>query len=239
MPFVLQEEIVRLSNADDYQLFILQKHIERILNTPTKLQKLRAKISLGTLLTYFDSELLKEDLILVTGLGTLIKGIRQSDQLEVSIEPHSVSFDCKANPSPIDREAHRIHDEWKLPIYHKVVVDCYRYVLKGYFIKYNHIGCKLKLLGGEVIKLPSHALFYEPTSDEMEEFTRIEHDPHQQALEYERTLTMMRSKEGAIDPLNNPLDYRKLLRWMRGRGFLIHNIEQALLEIYGKEPALI
>lgn len=89
------------------------------------------------------------------------------------------------NRSPIAENRTRINDEWKLPHYHRVVVDCHSYVLRGYFIKYNHNGCKLKLLGDETGKLPSSALFYEPTQDDMDDFIRIEQDPLHQNLEYE------------------------------------------------------
>ncbi|HHF7368335.1 TPA: hypothetical protein ACPSKY_003492 [Legionella bozemanae] len=234
MLFILQEEVARLGNASDYELFILKSHIEQIIYTKRKLESLTSQISVGSSLLYFDAQLLKEDILLVTELGALIKGIRQSDKQSICVEPQSFNFDHKTTISLIAEKRTRIHDEWKLPSYHRVIVDCHSYVLKGYFIKYNHNGCKLKLLGGETVKLPASALFYEPTKDDLKDFMRIEQDPHHQNLEYERTLKAVRSKIGQLDPSNNPIDYRKLLRFMTGRGYLLHYIEKAIEETYGK-----
>ncbi|HAU0297849.1 TPA: hypothetical protein ACMGHP_002622 [Legionella pneumophila] len=232
MPFILQEEVARLGNASDYELFILKSHINHIIYTKRKLEELTSQISVGVILNYFDDQLLKEDVLLVTELGELIKGIRQSDQQSIDVEPQSLNFYHKANIPSIAEKRTRIQDEWKLPSYQRVVVDCHTYVLKGYFIKYNHNGCKFKLLGGETVKLPSSALFYEPTPDDMEDFIRIEHDPLHQNLEYERTLKTIQSKMGQLDPSNNPIDYRKLFRFMTGRGYLVHYIEKAIEEVF-------
>lgn len=168
MPFILQEEVARLANANDYKLFILKSHIENIIYSKRKLEGLTYQISVGTSLTYFDTQLLREDILLVTELGQFIKGIRQSDQQSICVEPQSFNFDHKTTISSIAEKRTRIHDEWKLPSYHRVVVDCHSYVLRGYFIKYNQNGSKLKLLGGETVKLPADALFYDPTQDNME-----------------------------------------------------------------------
>lgn len=235
MPFILQEEVARLGNASDYELFILKSHIEHIIYTQRKLQGLTCQISVGASLTYFDTQLLREDVLLVTELGQFIKGIRQSDNQIICVEPQSFNFCCKTNFSPIAEKRMHIKDEWKLPSFHRVVADCRSYVLKGYFIKYNHNGCKLKLLGGETVKLPSSALFYEPTQDDIEDFLRIEQDSLHQNLEYERTLNTIQSKMGELDPANNPKDYRKLLRFMTGRGYLLHYIEKAIQEVFSKK----
>ncbi|MCW8445685.1 RecX family transcriptional regulator [Fluoribacter gormanii] len=234
MPFILQEEVARLDNASDYELFILKSHIEHIIYSKRKLEDVTSQISIGSSLCYFDVQLLEEDILLVTELGSLIKGVRQTDKQIIGVEPQSFNFDRKTNISPIAEKRTRMSDEWKLPPYHRVVVDCRSYVLMGYFIKYNHNGCKLKLLGGETVKLPSSALFYEPTQNDMDDFIRIEQDPLQQNLEYERTLNAIQSKQGQLDPINNPKDYRKLLRFMMGRGYLNHFIENAIEEVFGK-----
>lgn len=231
----MQEEVTRLGNASDYDLFVLKSHIEQIIYTKRKLENLTSQISIGSSLLYFDTQLLKEDILLVTELGALIKGIRQSDKQIICVEPQSFNFDHKTNIPSITEKRTRINDEWKLLSYHRVVADCHYYVLKGYFIKYNHNGCKLKLLGGETVKLPSSALFYEPTQDDMDDFIRIEQDLLHQNLEYERTLNAIQSKKGQLDPINNPKDYRKLLRFMTGRGYLSHFIENAIEEVFGKK----
>ncbi|HHR1385272.1 TPA: hypothetical protein ACS3G7_002788 [Legionella pneumophila] len=233
MPFILQEEVARLANASDYELFILKSHINHIIYTKRKLEELTSQISVGVHLNYFDDQLLKEDVLLVTELGEIIKGIRQSDQQRINVEPQSLNFYHKASTPSIAEKRTHIQDEWKLPYYHRVVADCHTYVLKGYFIKYNHNGCKVKLLGGEAVKLPSNALFHEPTLDDMEDFIRIEEDPLHQNMEYERTLKTIRGKMGALNPTNNPIDHRKLLRFMTGRGYLLHYIEKAIEEVFG------
>lgn len=230
----MQEEVARLNNASDYELFILKSHIEQIIYSKRKIEALTSQISIGSSLCYFDVHLLEEDILLVTELGSMIKGVRQSDKQIICVEPQSFNLDRKTNISPIAENRTRINDEWKLPHYHRVVVDCHSYVLRGYFIKYNHNGCKLKLLGGDTVKLPSSALFYEPTQDDMDDFIRIEQDPLHQNLEYERTLNTIQSKKGQLDPVNNPKDYRKLLRFMTGRGYLSHLIENAIEEVFGK-----
>ena len=86
------------------------------------------------------------------------------------------------------------------------------------------------------MKLPSSALFYEPNQDDMEDFIRIEQDPYHQNLEYERTLKAVQSKMGQLDPANNPIDYRKLLRFMIGRGYLLPCIENAIEEVFEMKP---
>ncbi len=124
-----------------------------------------------------------------------------------------------------------ISDDWKLPIYHKVVVDSSWNVLKGYFIKYNHNGCKLKLLGGEMIKLPRYALFYEPNPEDLEDFIRIEQDPVQQEIGYKRTLSALKQNIGLLDPYNSSKDYRKITRLLIGRGYFVDNIDKAITEL--------
>ncbi|WP_162265582.1 hypothetical protein [Legionella santicrucis] len=233
IPFILQEEVARIDNASDYELFILKSHIENNIYTKRKLEVLTSQISIGASLIYFDTQLLMEDVLLVTELGEFIKGIRQSDKQSISIEPQSFNFTHKNNISSIAEIRKHIQEEWDLPSYHRVVVDCHVYILKGYFIKYNHNGSKLKLLGGEIVKLPSRVLFYEPSPDDMEDFIRIEQDPFHQNLEYERTIKTMRSKMGQLDPSNNAIDYRKLLRFMTGRGYMPNYIEKAIAEVFG------
>ncbi|HBD7196767.1 TPA: hypothetical protein KKX01_002730 [Legionella pneumophila] len=233
MSFILQEEIVRLGNANNYELFILKAYLENIIYSQRKCTSLTSQISVGANLLYFDKQLLKEDVLLITELGKLIKGIRQSDKEIIHVEPQSFNFDRKNNfkSSPKIRVP---VDEWQLPMYHRVVVDCYHYVLKGYFIKFNHNGSKLKLLGGETIKLPSNAVFYEANTEDMLDFTRIEQDPFHQNLEYEETVKTMRSKLGKLDPTNSAIDHRKIIRFMTGRGFMLQYIEKAIEEIFGK-----
>ncbi|KTC69541.1 hypothetical protein [Legionella bozemanae] len=228
MPFLLQEELTRITNATDFELFILKCHIENIIYTKRKLEKLASKISIGASLKYFDVELLTQDVLLVNELGELIKGIRQSDQKQVCIQPQSIDCDFKTNVPSINDNRMLISDDWKLPIYHKVVVNSSGNVLKGYFIKYNHNGCKLKLLGGETIKLRPYASFYEPSPEDLQDFIRIEQDQVQQHLEYERTLSALKKNIGQLDPNNYPNDYRKITRLLIGRGFFIDNIDKAI-----------
>jgi hypothetical protein len=234
MAFILQEEIARLGNASDYELLVLKSHIENIIYTKRKLESLIAQISVGAILHYFDTQLLKEDTLLVTDLGEVIKGIRQSDKKHIYVEPQSFNLDYKANLQSVGKNRTRIQDEWKLPCYYRVFADCYSYFLKGYFIKYNHNGCKLKLLGGDTVKLPSSAIFYEPSPDDINDFLRIENDPLLQNLEYEKTLEIVLSKVGQLDPSNSPIDNRKLIRFMTGRGYFLHYIEQAIEAVFGK-----
>ncbi|HAU0349554.1 TPA: hypothetical protein JBF68_13160 [Legionella pneumophila] len=206
------------------------------MNNDRKVSDLVAKVSIGVFLNYFDSELLKEDIILVTEIGVLIKGIRQSDKKSINVDPQSINFDFKPSTLSIDDKRAPIQDEWKLPFFHRVIADCYSYDLKGYFIKYNHNGSKLKLLGGEIVKLPSNAIFYEPTPNDMKDFIHVEQDPLHQDLEYERTINTLRSKIGQLDPYKNPIDYQRLERFMTGRGFLPQNIEKGIEEVFGKKP---
>ncbi len=67
----------------------------------------------------------------------------------------------------------------------------------------------------------------------MENFIRIKQDPIYQKLEYERMLKILQSKKGQLDPVNNPIDYRKLILFMTGRGYLLHYIENAIAEVFG------
>ncbi|AUH74266.1 hypothetical protein [Legionella sainthelensi] len=231
MPFILQEELTRVTNATDFELFILKSHIENIIYTKRKLEKLTSKISIGTSLKYFDVQLLKTDVLLVNELGELIKGIRQSDQKQICIQPQSIDCDFKTKLPSINDNRQLISDDWKLPIYHKVVVNSSGNILKGYFIKYNHNGCKLKLLGGETIKLRPYALFYEPNPEDLNDFFRIELDPVQQHIEYERTLDALKKNIGQLDPNNSPKDYRKITRLLIGRGFFVDNIDKAISKL--------
>lgn len=85
----MQEEVARLDNASDYELFVLKSHIEQIIYRKRKLEELTSQISIGSNLLYFDVQFIKEDILLVTELGVLIKGVRQSDKQIICVEPQS------------------------------------------------------------------------------------------------------------------------------------------------------
>lgn len=231
MSFILQEELARIGNASDYELFILKSKIEKIINSPNKLKQYDSRISIGVYLTYFDVHTFQEDILLVTELGEHIKGVRQSDQTPVAVPPQAFDFE-KGNPTFLNDRT-PINQEWQLHAFQRVIATSSAHTLKGYFIKYSPNGCKLKLLGGNIVKLRPYAKFYEPNSQDIADFDRIEHDPIHQNHEYQKTREAMKTLGSSLEPLSNPIHYRKLMRLMAVRGYWLHHTEMAFKEVYG------
>lgn len=254
LEFILGNEIMRLENADSFDLYILKSKIEKCLTARKIAEHVRNNVGAHMKYVYYDSQSGHEEIIktpiLVSDIGGFenVLGMRQRDEKEISIDLEAVDLSRSCpydeNISIDDRE--EMKESWKCPYRTRIAYEQFVHLgnqkhakcfVLGYLAKWSQRTIRLMLLSGEPVILQNQwyvdSHIYHPTESEHAIFDKFENDKmHQEKIKERINMEIcdfIRAKKES-DTYDNVI--KKLRRRMMTLGYDIPVVNEQISRIY-------